>query len=169
MLYAEVYHFPHSFQNHRRIYQDGVRVLMEMHSAWISGNDHKLNREGSDLTQIKYFSAGEWSTGKSSSKTLCNLDPWRFLIKCWTYFEQEVGLEVSWGSFQPKISYDFINLAEKVILINPNLSCSGNKPIQPKASHLKLVSCAPMTLTWSITRNIVMNLLVGDSKAGDSM
>ncbi|CAN0345478.1 unnamed protein product, partial [Bubo scandiacus] len=32
-------------------------VFMEMHDAWISGNDHKLNKEGSDLIQRKYFSA----------------------------------------------------------------------------------------------------------------
>lgn len=28
-----------------------------MHGTWVSGNDHKLNREDSDLIQIKNFSA----------------------------------------------------------------------------------------------------------------
>lgn len=172
----------YSFQNHRTIYQSEAFFG----DAWyvtLSGNDHKRNQERFWLDKNKMFlgrrAVNHWkkfpreSVQSSSLKVLkTKLD---IALRNWAELNVDPTLsnmlyyripEVLSNLKFPMILW---NRQKQIILINSNLSFSGNKLIQPRTSHLKLISHAPMTVTWSIIRDIVMNLLGGDSKAGDSM
>lgn len=71
------------FQNHRGINQDGTRVFMKRHSAFISVSDHKLNRQSSDLIEIKYFSSKD-SEALEVPQRVCEIwDLGHFLTSNW--------------------------------------------------------------------------------------